>query len=542
VLSYLEWVRLINTGGIRLDERRITRWSPQKSRPTEVIAELMSGAPDLGTSANAFVMAMLEPDVLDRVRLNGMDLGKRLSLESVRSFHSFTETAVDLHSHDATSVGCEITLTPLGQSWIQWVNNVEDAERQAKGTALLQLFSLPQDDWSAEWVASQESRIDYEKIAKSRDTMYYGWACVLNSVNARPGVALDLPTHVREEIMGLQRTYDVEQPFLAAAPLLSKFVETIRDEADAPTDLLALAALKQHERYVTKRDGAAVDIKSLTIDVNHLKERDSGSATMLVQVLGERLPGELIRALKAGMMGTTGSAQLTGHGDDIRISDETEANAERNASAEVAGDKSTVAGEDLAPKAVSVGRATTASVTTGRQDFSVTEMRSVANSESDTTSFGEPTPTKDHPPTASELQPSFFDAPDNKTRVDETRVDETSIAGETVSPKSGRVSGQPSSPPKPGGTYGKYTPLHEHLQNLPFSAPSVSLSFTEIETIIDAELPKSSRAKKAFWSNEGKMHARAWREAGFRTVQVFLDDPDTDPWVQFERVSKVHQP
>ena len=302
VLSYLEWVRLINTGSIRLDERRITRWSPLRSEPSEIVAELMLGAPDLGTSANAFVLAVLAPDVLDRVRMIGIDLGRRLPVEMVKSFHSFSETARTIHGHDADKAGVEIALTPLAIGWTKWVESVEAAERQSRGTTLLDLMALSLNDKfdrPSGWVAIQESRIVGEKIARSRDTMFYGWACALNSVNARPGADVKLPADVREEMQLLQKEYMVDQPFLAAAPLLCNFVKTLAADGDVPTDLLALASLKQYERYVAKQEGAALDLDSLYADIDFLEGLDIGSATLFVQTLGERLPSELVRALKA---------------------------------------------------------------------------------------------------------------------------------------------------------------------------------------------------------------------------------------------------
>lgn len=302
VLSYLEWLRLINTGGIRLDEHRIARWKPDFAAPSDIVAELMCGAPDVGTSANDFVLAVLEPEVLDRISSNGIYLGRRLPIEMVKSFHSFSEKACVLHHHDAVKAGMAIDTTPLAAGWANWVKSSEDAERRSCGMALLDLMNVPLNDRyseAAQWVVSQENRIDYEKIVRWRDTMSYGWACVLNSYNARPRVELKPPEEVKNELRAIQKDLDVEQPFLANAPRLCDFVLKFDDEGEIPTNFLALAALKQHERYVVKRDGAALDLDGLFADVAFLEDLDIGSAALFIQTLGERLPSELIRALKA---------------------------------------------------------------------------------------------------------------------------------------------------------------------------------------------------------------------------------------------------
>ncbi|MFN6481337.1 MULTISPECIES: helix-turn-helix domain-containing protein [unclassified Nostoc] len=69
----------------------------------------------------------------------------------------------------------------------------------------------------------------------------------------------------------------------------------------------------------------------------------------------------------------------------------------------------------------------------------------------------------------------------------------------------------------------KYQPLLEFLcgseQN------EISLSFAEIETLINDVLPESARNKQAWWSNrkQGSSQAYAWMEAGYRVENVDFD-------------------
>lgn len=300
-LTYLEWVRLIGTGAIRLDETRIVRWRSDRADPAEVVCDLMRSAPDLGTSATSFVLAVLEPEVLDRVREGGLDLGRRLDLAAVRSFHSFGETALAVHRHDAEAAGVSIDLTPLAAGWTTWTTAVEAADRRARGEALLALLSVSPCDRigeAAARLADRERRIVPEDFIRARDTLFFGWACVLNAQKVSTGVAPDLPGDVMDEVNALRRDYDVERPFLARAPRLCAFVGSLAAEGEPPADLLAMASLKQHERYVIKREGAALDLPSLFDDIHILEGLDAGAAGLLVQALGERMPAELIRALK----------------------------------------------------------------------------------------------------------------------------------------------------------------------------------------------------------------------------------------------------
>ena len=301
-LSYLEWVRLIGTGAIRLDEQRIVRWRQDRADYTDVVSELMLAAPDLGTSATSYVLAMLEPEVLDRIREGGLYLGKRLNLESVRSFHSFGDAALPVHRHDAEAAGVQIDLTPLAVGWAPWAAAVEAADRRARGAAMLVMLDVSSCDRFNEatgWLANRERCIAHDDIVRARDSMFFGWACVLNAHKVSTGVAPILPSDVKDEAAALRGDFNVDQPFLARAPLLRDFVTTLAADGNRPEDLLVMASLKQHERYVIKREGAAVDLQSLFDDIRILEELDVGAAGFLVQALGERLPSELVRAIKA---------------------------------------------------------------------------------------------------------------------------------------------------------------------------------------------------------------------------------------------------
>ena len=302
VLSYLEWTRLIGVGAIRLDANRIFRWRPDRADPTQVVASLMLSAPDLGTSATSFVLAMLEPEVLDQIQEGGTYLGQRLNLDAVRSFHSFSETALAIHKHDAEVAGAAIALTPLAEGWAPWAAAVDAAERRARGEALLAIFEVPPCDRFADAtdrLLDRESCIAPDDIVRARDSMFFGWACVLNALKMSTGAAPVLPVEVKDEAEALRRNFDVDQPFLARAPRLRAFVASLAAEGDRSTDLLAMASLKQHERYVIKREGAALAVPSLVDDIRVLEGHEAGAAGLLVQALGERLPAELIQALKA---------------------------------------------------------------------------------------------------------------------------------------------------------------------------------------------------------------------------------------------------
>lgn len=68
----------------------------------------------------------------------------------------------------------------------------------------------------------------------------------------------------------------------------------------------------------------------------------------------------------------------------------------------------------------------------------------------------------------------------------------------------------------------KYHPLFEHL--LFNGHGQVTMTFAEIEGVLDARLPPSARSREEWWSNSpnGHSQARAWMRAGYETSQIDL--------------------
>lgn len=71
----------------------------------------------------------------------------------------------------------------------------------------------------------------------------------------------------------------------------------------------------------------------------------------------------------------------------------------------------------------------------------------------------------------------------------------------------------------------KYDPLFEHLNRLAHQT-DVTLSFAEIEQLLDAPLPQSAHQQRGWWSNRssGGHQARAWLDAGFKIIKIDLDE------------------
>jgi DNA-binding transcriptional regulator YiaG len=68
----------------------------------------------------------------------------------------------------------------------------------------------------------------------------------------------------------------------------------------------------------------------------------------------------------------------------------------------------------------------------------------------------------------------------------------------------------------------KYQPLLEYLQRS--DCPEITLSFTEIEKLINNTLPDSARKERRWWGNRstGSPQASAWMKAGY-VVELNLE-------------------
>ncbi len=81
---------------------------------------------------------------------------------------------------------------------------------------------------------------------------------------------------------------------------------------------------------------------------------------------------------------------------------------------------------------------------------------------------------------------------------------------------------------------GKYTPLEHYLHGLPVTQKEVTMTFEQIERILNDKLPPSTYEYQAWWANEKEgnhVNARAWANAGWHVDTVNLQGK----WVRFVR-------
>jgi DNA-binding XRE family transcriptional regulator len=83
----------------------------------------------------------------------------------------------------------------------------------------------------------------------------------------------------------------------------------------------------------------------------------------------------------------------------------------------------------------------------------------------------------------------------------------------------------------------KYKRLYDYLHQKEQS--EITLSFSQIEILINSSLPDSARSKRAWWSNrkKGGLQAQAWMMAGYEVKTIDLDRED----VTFRKPPTIYQ-
>jgi len=84
----------------------------------------------------------------------------------------------------------------------------------------------------------------------------------------------------------------------------------------------------------------------------------------------------------------------------------------------------------------------------------------------------------------------------------------------------------------------KYAALTDYLGRLPHR--EARLTFSDIERLLKAKLPKSARSHRAWWSNNGNnsVMTKAWLDAGWRSEKVDM----TNETLVFRRIDTDERP
>ncbi len=84
----------------------------------------------------------------------------------------------------------------------------------------------------------------------------------------------------------------------------------------------------------------------------------------------------------------------------------------------------------------------------------------------------------------------------------------------------------------------KYEPLQTYLAGLPAGTQDKTMTFAQIEKILNTKLPPSAHEYRPWWANEYRSthtHARFWLNAGWKVDSLDL----SGEWVRFKRTEGI---
>jgi len=82
---------------------------------------------------------------------------------------------------------------------------------------------------------------------------------------------------------------------------------------------------------------------------------------------------------------------------------------------------------------------------------------------------------------------------------------------------------------------GKYTPLEQYLHSLPAGQQEATMSFEQMERILNDKLPPSAYQYEAWWLDRSKgshVQSSAWLDTGWQVDTLNLPEK----WVRFVRI------
>jgi len=84
----------------------------------------------------------------------------------------------------------------------------------------------------------------------------------------------------------------------------------------------------------------------------------------------------------------------------------------------------------------------------------------------------------------------------------------------------------------------KYSPLQAYLSALTAGTQNKTITFEQIENILNFKLPPSAREHRAWWANDGThVHARSWLNIGWKVYYVNF----SAKWVEFIKTGGILQ-
>lgn len=300
LLTYLEWVRLVSCGWLRLHNARVMRCDGWNGPLAKLHFDaLMESAPDVGMSATDYVVAELKYEVWPPLSMHDLHLGRVLNLDQVMRFSCFNESANQVMN--ATYNGpSKFTVQLFEQPvlWSGWHKRVSHAAAENRAERLLAHLNVPapserfKEETTAVFVNLPEAH------HKSKGTKAFGWVTAL-AIPRQNLILSDKHTQaseaVQSSVKNLQTDFQVNISFFSGISTEIANQVFTDPQYEKICRALVVCATYVHYSYLMQRSNYRDFAYDAFIqDVTWLNEKHIDLAAQLVDKIARDMPDELL--------------------------------------------------------------------------------------------------------------------------------------------------------------------------------------------------------------------------------------------------------
>ncbi len=300
VLTYLEWVRLVGRGWLRLHRFRVVPvdgWAGPRAQVDFDV--LMENAPDVGLSATDYVIAELKFEAWTPISMDAPQLGRVLKLDQVQRFSCFNESARQVMN--ATYSGPSESAVQLFEQpalWTSWLERVSRAFADNRAEWFLAHLNIPtpSDQFKKETTAIFAKLPDTHH--KSKGTRAFGWVTALAIPNQNLILSDKLTQGseaVKSSVKNLLSDYQVDDLFFdSRSSDIAKEVLSDKQYEKVCNTLLVCAAYVHYAYLMQRSNYKNFGYDAFCKDVSWLKEKNIDLAAQLVDKTARYMPDELL--------------------------------------------------------------------------------------------------------------------------------------------------------------------------------------------------------------------------------------------------------
>lgn len=300
LLTYLEWVRLVSCGWLRLHNARVVRCDGWNGPLAKLHFDaLMESAPDVGMSATDYVVAELKYEVWPPLSMHDLHLGRVLNLDQVLRFSCFNESAYQVMN--ATYNGPSkftVQLFEQPMLWSEWHKRVSHAAAENRAERLLAHLNVP----APSEIFKEETTAIFVNIPdthhKSKGTKAFGWVTAL-AIPRQNLILSDKHTQaseaVQSSVKNLQTDFQVNLPFFGGISTEIANQVFTDPQYEKICRALVVCATYMHYSYLMQRSNYrdfAYD--AFVQDVIWLNEKHIDLAAQLIDKIARDMPDELL--------------------------------------------------------------------------------------------------------------------------------------------------------------------------------------------------------------------------------------------------------